>query len=86
MTKLESFFDSFFPILGIIFVIVLALVIIGSIGYTHDRYDLKNIDVDKTYFFNTKVVDSHTILLVSERFDDKSFQVIDLGEVKVEAK
>ena len=45
MTKLETFFDSFFPILGVIFVIILGLVIIGSFGYTHDRYNLSNIDI-----------------------------------------
>ena len=87
MSKFDDVVDSFAAILGIGFVSILILLIIigciGCFGQYNERHNMKELNFDKDYLFTTKMVEGHNVLIISNRYDDKSFQVLDLGEINV---
>ena len=66
---------------------IFTTIVIGfAVSISHYRYSsaITSIEPDKEYLFTTKQVDSHTILIVSNRYDDRSFEVVDLGKISNE--
>lgn len=86
MGKFETFVNGLFSVFCIGFIIFALLTVLGSFLYYSERSSMEGIDIDKEYFFTTKVVDSHKILIVSDRYNSKNFEAIDLGKVEAEAK
>jgi hypothetical protein len=86
MSKFDDIIDYVFPTLGAILGVFIIVVGIGSCGHYNQRYNMKEVNIDREYFFTTKQVGSHEILIVSHRYDDKSFQIVDLGESTVKAE
>jgi hypothetical protein len=86
MSKFDTFLDWFFPAVVVCFILAVPIIVIGSIGYHNERYNMTELNSDREYFFTTKQVEGHNILIVSNRYDDKSFEVIDLGESTVKAE
>ena len=82
----DKMMDKLIPLFFIGIIICVIVGFAASIDHYRDSSTTISIQPDERYLFTTKQVDSHTILIVSNRYDDKSFQVLNLGEniVKVE--
>jgi hypothetical protein len=80
----DKMMDKLIPIFLIGIIICIIIGFGASVSHYKESSAIISIEPDAQYLFTTKQVGSHEILIVSNRYDDKSFEVIDLGEIKVE--
>ena len=79
----EKMMDKLIPLFFIGIIICVIVGFAASVDHYRRSSTVVSIQPDERYLFTTKQVDSHTILIVSNRYDDKSFEVVDLGESTV---
>jgi hypothetical protein len=80
----EKVMDKLVPVFFIGVIICIIVGFAASFDHYKKSATMTTIQLDEKYLFTTKQVGSHDILIVSHRYDDKYFEVIDLGEIKVE--
>jgi hypothetical protein len=82
----DKIMDKLIPIFLIGIIICVIVGFAASVDHYRDSSTTISIQPDERYLFTTKQVGSHEILIVSNRYDDKYFEVVDLGEIKAEVK